>query len=425
MRPPPFLSPSQSLSGGTIVIGGGVVGLSIGARLVRGLNKRPVFVVERRALVGQETSSRNSEVIHAGIYYPPNSLKTRLSIQGRKDLYSYLSSRSIPHRKCGKLVISTSRSQQQYLNCVLTHATNVGVPIQALSPQQATEMEPSLSPNVCGALLSPETGIVDSHALMASLEQEIAESEYGEVVVGTKVVRIDKAEGESGKGKRGDGTDVGWVVQLETAGSGERDAILCGSIINAAGLSAHKIANLALKDDDTKKLFYAKGSYFSYRGPGIDGVKKLLYPCPREGLSGLGTHLTFDMEGKIRFGPDVEWIEPAEGDEEEDFWERHLQPNEERMREAYEEVKKYLPDVRWEGFQPDYCGIRPKLGRNFHDFSITHDRHGLINLLGIESPGLTSCLSIAKVVEQLLRKEVWRGSGKGVTSEVGDVADWY
>lgn len=264
------------------------------------------------------------------------------------------------------------------------------VPLRWLSGDEARELEPDLGGEVVGALLSPETGIVSSHALMEDLEREVEESERGEVVYGTRVVRIDKAEGAGGK--RGDGSEEGWVVQTVTSdgsgGEGERSAVLARVVINSAGLkfalppassasltalfSAHHIANQILSAPERRTLYFAKGTYFSCksflaphaprltpapdRGPGISSVQHLLYPCPDpSSLAGLGTHLTMNLANEIRFGPDIEWLKapPLDGEEEMDFWVRELGASEERMGAAVREVQKYLPGVRAEGFAPD------------------------------------------------------------------------
>ncbi|ORY89288.1 FAD dependent oxidoreductase [Leucosporidium creatinivorum] len=424
-----------------LVVGAGVVGLAIAERLTKAFVDRTTFVVERRGAFGEETSSRNSEVIHSGIYYPANSLKTSLCIRGRDLLYKRCSAAGIAHRKTGKLILANSSGQVQYLEGLKQKASKIEqlgvgrVPLEWLSGDEVREREPDVSKGVVGALLSPETGIVSSHELMEDLEKSILDSELGELVYGTKVVRIDRVEGKSG-GKRGDGTEDGWVVQTLTddgkGGEGERSAVLAKTLINAAGLNAHHIANQILPASDRIQLHFAKGSYFSYRGPGISSVRHLLYPCPDpSSLAGLGTHLTMNLDNEIRFGPDVEWLKPPvdeKGEDLMDFWEQHLAVNEERRLLAIEEVRKFLPNVVEDGFQPDYVGIRPKIsakGAPAVDFSIAHPLPGFINLTGIESPGLTSSLAIAEMVEAMIRQHVGLGRGRGkVISEAGSLDAW-
>ncbi|GAA5959302.1 hypothetical protein JCM21900_003922 [Sporobolomyces salmonicolor] len=436
----PYIPPDGAVD--HLVVGAGVVGLAVAERLVKAFADKTTFVVERHGQVGQETSSRNSEVIHSGIYYPINSLKTALCIRGRDLLYQRCDEHGIPYRNTGKLVLAMSKDQINYLEQLHDKANRLReqgigeVPLEWLSGDEVRKLEPDVGERVIGALLSPKTGIVSSHDLMANLEKEITDSDTGEVVYGTRVVRIDRAE-PSGGGKRGDGSEDGWVIQTLTddgsGGEGERASVLAKSVINAAGLNAHNILNQILPESQRLKLHFAKGSYFSYRGPGVSQVRHLLYPCPEENvsLSGLGTHLTMSLENEIRFGPDVQWLDPLlEGDEEvPDFWEKDLAVTDERMAMAVEEVQKILPGVKADGFAPDYAGIRPKLskkGETAVDFSVTHPAPGFISLQGIESPGLTSSLAIAELVEGMVRKEVWGlGKGRGRTvSEGGRLEGW-
>ncbi|GAA6001429.1 hypothetical protein JCM10207_006662 [Rhodosporidiobolus poonsookiae] len=425
-----------------LIVGAGVVGLAIAERLVKAFPDRVTFVVERHGQVGQETSSRNSEVIHSGIYYPADSLKTRLCIRGRDLLYKRCQEHSIGYRNTQKLVLATAQDQVPYLKQLyekaqLLREKKIGdVPLEWLSGDEVRKLEPDVGEKVVGALLSPKTGIVSSHELMENLEKGITDSETGELVYGTKVVRIDPAE-VSGGGKRGDGSENGWVVQTVTddgsGGEGERNAVLAKTVINAAGLNAHHILNQILPEQQHLQLHFAKGSYFSYRGPGVEQVRHLLYPCPEHNasLSGLGTHLTLSLSNEVRFGPDVEWLDPPieEGEDVPDFWESRLAVTDERMEMAIQEVKKFLPGVKAEGFAPDYSGIRPKLsnkGETAVDFSITHPAPGFVSLQGIESPGLTSSLAVAEEVERIVRNEVWglgRGRGRNL-SERGNLDGW-
>ncbi|GAA5996734.1 NAD(P)/FAD-dependent oxidoreductase [Rhodotorula paludigena] len=437
----PFLPPDGTVD--HLVVGAGVVGLAVAERLLKAFPDRTTFVVERHGQVGQETSSRNSEVIHSGIYYPPDSLKTRLCIRGRDLLYDRCHAHGIGYKNTGKLVLATSQDQLGYLRGLYDKAqrlkdAGVGeVPLDWLAGDDVRALEPDVGERVVGALRSPKTGIVSSHELMEHLEKEIIDSETGELVCGTRVVRIDRAE-PSGGGKRGDGSEDGWIVQTltddGTGSEGVRTAVLAKSVINASGLNAHHILNQILPESQRLQLHFAKGSYFSYRGPGVESVKHLLYPCPEENvsLSGLGTHLTLDLDGEVRFGPDVEWLSPSvdeEGEDVPDFWESRLAVTDERMELAIEEVKKFLPAVKADGFSPDYSGIRPKLSRKGEtavDFSITHPQPGFISLQGIESPGLTSSLAIGELVEGMVRREVWglgRGRGRNV-SEAGKLDAW-
>ncbi|GAA5948086.1 hypothetical protein JCM3765_007103 [Sporobolomyces pararoseus] len=419
----PYLDPQLSVD--TIVIGGGVVGLAIAERLTKAFSEKSIFLIERHGQVGQETSSRNSEVIHSGIYYPKSSLKTKLCTRGRDLLYKRCKTYDLPFKQTGKLILALDSKQENYLKSLLDKSKELetDLPLEWLDGDQIRELEPDVGEKVKSGLKSSKTGVIDSHSLMENLEKEILESDQGEIVYGTQVVRIDRKE------------EKGWVIQTVTQ-QGERTAVLAKSVVNAAGLNAHHLLNQILPHHQQVRLHYAKGSYFSYRGPGVSKVKHLLYPCPEENasLSGLGTHLTMNLSNEIRFGPDVEWLTPPTTQEEEDlpdFWTSQLTPSTTSLSKAIESVQKYLPNVDPEKFSPDYSGIRPKLSRTgFRDFEIQHLRgnSGFVNLMGIESPGLTSSLAIAEfVVEEFFRKQIWGlfGKSKGrKISEGGRLDEW-
>ncbi|KAJ3498974.1 hypothetical protein NLJ89_g10151 [Agrocybe chaxingu] len=266
---------------------------------------------------------------------------------------------------------------------------------------------------------------------MESLEKDILDSEGGEIVYATNVVRIDPYQQSTSlvQGAPDVGAiDHGWVVQAHSEGE-EPYAVLARNLINSSGLSSTLVLNAFLPQEKRIPMYYARGSYASYHGPGVSSVKHLIYPCPHTGpnahaFESLGTHLTLDLQGKIRFGPDIEWIDPPASDikgneEDSDFWTKLLVPDESRLHDMHQAVRNYLPGVAFDGLQPDYVGIRPKLippGGGFQDFSIrshypdvdaARERRGaMVSLLGIESPGLTSTLAIAEmVVEDVLRLE--------------------
>jgi 2-hydroxyglutarate dehydrogenase len=303
------------------------------------------------------------------------------------------------------------------------------LPTELLSGSQARELEPDLSPIIAGALLVPVTGIVDSHALMNSLEKDIMESTNASLVFNTSVVRVDPYVAPAD-----DNTSVGWVVQLQTRPADSQttakdpvtDALLARTVITSTGLSGTHILNSILPPSDRIPAFYARGSYLSYRGPGVGNVKRLIYPCPDEHIQSLGTHLTLDLSGNVRFGPDLEYIEPpaqmssnSEEGVDPDFWQAFLSPSIERIQDMHAAITSYLPNVTLSGLQLDYAGIRPKLigkGGGLADFVVRccyADSKGrrsireeglLIALLGIESPGLTSSLAIAEmIVEDILK----------------------
>jgi L-2-hydroxyglutarate oxidase LhgO len=353
-----------------VVIGAGVVGLAV-ARLLAEAG-REVVVLEAAAAIGTGTSSRNSEVIHAGIYYPPNSLKARLCVAGRQALYSYCEASGVAHRRCGKLIVATHPRQLKKLAEIERQAQANGVnDLQWLSSEQAMTLEPDV--RCVGALLSPSTGIVDSHALMLSLQGDAERA-------GAVFAFHSALEG----GRLGsDG------IEIKVQGQ----AWLANLVINCAGLAAPMVA-ASLNGFPARFVpptFYAKGNYFSCTHR--TRFSHLIYPVPEE--AGLGVHLTLDLAGQARFGPDVEWISEVD-----------YQVDPRRGDGFYEEIRKYWPQLPDGALQADYCGIRPKLSRretlDFRiDDSSVHGVNGLINLFGIESPGLTSALAIADHVANI------------------------
>jgi len=375
-----------------------------------------------------------------GLYYPQDSMKARLCLRGRQLLYDRCIKHSIPFRKTGKLVVAR-KHQQGYIEDLHRKATKLRwpmhsppcqsadpvLPTELITGEQARDLEPDLSSDIVAALWCPETGILDSHSLMESLEKDIIESESGELVYSTRVVRVDPHKHPS-QPSGSDAAGDGWVVQTVTGDSEEGDAILARTLINASGLSGPLILNSLLPENSRIPMYYARGSYASYNGPGVSRISRLIYPCPDTvkssyAFQSLGTHLTLDMQGRVRFGPDIEWIAPSNNDQDRalevdiDFWAKHLIPDDSKLTQMHKAVADYLPAVTLEGMQPDYVGIRPKLVGpldGFQDFVIRTDhlnefggggeKQGpMISLLGIESPGLTSCLAIAEmVVEDIL-----------------------
>jgi len=360
-----------------VVIGAGVVGLAVARALA--LAGREVVVLEKESAIGTGTSSRNSEVIHAGIYYPPGSLKARLCVAGRLSLYPYLAGRGIAHRRCGKLIVATDTRQIAGLERLQAQARTNGVgDLRMLSGEQARELEPRLS--CVAALESPSTGIVDSHAFMLGLRGD-AESHGAMLALRSPVV--------AGR-VRGSG------IELEVGGA-EPSRLLARTVVNSAGLFAQDVAR-SIEGFPAERIppsYYCKGNYFSLSGR--SPFARLVYPAPES--AGLGVHLTLDMAGQARFGPDVEWIERIDYD---------VDPK--RGRVFYEAIRRYWPELRDGSLQPAYCGIRPKIqaqGEPSRDFLIQgpeeHGVAGLVNLFGIESPGLTAALAIGGHVLGLLR----------------------
>jgi L-2-hydroxyglutarate oxidase LhgO len=364
----------------TVVIGAGAVGLAVAAAFAR--SGRDVLVLEAAEGIGTATSSRNSEVIHAGMYYPTGSLRHRMCVEGRRKLYQYLDERGVPHLKRGKLIVATTDSETKKIEGI--HATGIRNEVEGLemiSGAEAVAMEPNLSCRA--AMWSPETGIIDSHAYMLALHGEI-EDNGGSVAFMTPVTRIEPA--------KGDGFRV-------TVSGVEPAVISCRRLVNSAGLGAHAVARTieGYRADLIPKLVLAKGNYFGCAGR--PAFSRLIYPAPVEG--GLGVHVTLDLAGRMRFGPDVEWLstnDPSKVDYTVD-------PR--RSDSFYDAIRRYWPGLPDNAITPDYSGCRPKLsgpGEPAADFRIDgpelHGIAGLVNLFGIESPGLTSSPAIADEVRR-------------------------
>ncbi|KAH7084478.1 FAD dependent oxidoreductase [Paraphoma chrysanthemicola] len=367
------------------VIGGGVVGLAI-ARKLQSRDGASTVLIEKHGTVGTETSSRNSEVIHAGLYYGTDSLKTRLCLRGKEMLYELCKTHSIPHRNTGKWIVAQDATQMDAIQKVHDFAKTIGVPTHFISKDEAKRREPDVRVQA-GVLESPSTGIVDSHSLMQFLEGSFTDS-GGLCAFHSSVTSISPIPS-------------GWSITTSSP-DGSTSSITASTLINSAGLYAVDINNMILPSPRHKKAYYAKGSYFSYSSS-RPKPSTLVYPAPIPGHGGLGTHLTLDMSGRIRFGPDVEWT-----DSPTDY-----SPNTRNLAAAIADIATYLPGVDRDAIQPDYVGIRPKLGKlsatsgkDFQDFVIRKEDGveggEFVNLLAIESPGLTSCLAIADEVEGLL-----------------------
>lgn len=359
-----------------VVVGAGVVGLAVAREMARAGNE--VLLIEAGEAIGIGTSSRNSEVIHAGIYYPPGSLKARFCVEGRHALYAYCLSHGVDTRRTGKLIVANTEAQVAQLECLLKRGLENGVDdLRLLDRSQATALEPALE--CIAALYSPSTGIVDSHALMLALQGD-AEAAGTSVafhapLIGAKVI----ADGFL--------LDIGGESPMQLS---------CRRLINSAGLHAPALAKSieGLAPDKVPRDYLCKGSYFSVskRVP----FTHLIYPAPE--ADGLGVHMTVDLGGQARFGPDTEWVDI------EDY-----QVDPARADGFYSAIRSYWPDLPDDSLQPGYSGIRPKIsppGEPASDFVISSQREhgvpGLINLFGIESPGLTSCLAIAEHVRELI-----------------------
>jgi L-2-hydroxyglutarate oxidase LhgO len=355
-----------------LVIGAGVVGLAVGRALaLRGLE---TIVLERESSIGTGTSSRNSEVIHAGIYYPTGSLKAQLCVRGKELLYAYCADKGIAHRRCGKLIVATSAEQGPVLEQLQATGRDNGVEgLRLLTGAQARALEPPLACEA--ALLSESTGIVDSHAYMLALLGDL-ESAGGALAYGAIVAGGRCSEGGLVLDVRGD-----TPMEIEA-----------GLVVNCAGLQAQEIAQRldGMPAGRIPPLHRAKGNYYSLSGR--SPFSRLIYPVPEPG--GLGVHLTLDLGGQARFGPDVEWV---------DALDYRVDPA--RAASFYASIRRYWPGLPDGALQPAYAGIRPKLsgpGEPAADFVIQtpaeHGVRGLVNLFGIESPGLTAALAIGEQV---------------------------
>lgn len=360
-----------------VVVGAGVVGLAVGRELAqRGLE---TLVLESQNAIGTGTSSRNSEVIHAGLYYPAGSLKARLCVEGRQRLYEFCALHGVAHQRCGKLIVATDEQQLPALEQLMNKAAANGVhDLQRLSAAQAMAMEPQLA--CAGALISPSTGIIDSHGLMLALQGDLQRA-GGVVVMSSPVQRIV----------------CGQEMHMLDVGGLSATRLAARIVVNAAGLWAPQLAQHTegLDAQHVPRAGFCKGNYYALatRAP----FSRLVYPLPQDAW--LGVHFTLDLGGQGRFGPDVEWL-PHEQAEPLDYAVAASRAN-----AFYAQVRRYWPNLPDGALQPAYSGIRPKIHRadeTAPDFLIQgphdHGISGLVNLFGIESPGLTSCLALADEV---------------------------
>lgn len=359
-----------------VVVGAGVVGLAIARRLAMG--GRETLILERHDAFGTETSSRNSEVVHAGLHYAPGSLKARLCVRGRETLFDYCLKHGVAHRRCGKLIVATAQRQHADLEEIARTAERNGVTdLQWLDRREALRLEPSLRCE--SALLSPSTGIVDSHGLMLALLGE-AEQHGAILALRSPVTAISLDRGST----------------RLTIGEDSDDPIAARWIVNSAGLDAPAVARRmeGFPVEQIPEAHFAKGSYFTLEGRAP--FSRLVYPIPEPG--GLGVHLTLDLAGRARFGPDVEWVAEPE-----------YEVDPARAREFYPVIRSYWPGLVDGALAPGYAGVRPKIvgpGQPAADFRIdgpaAHGVPGVINLFGIESPGLTASLAIAELVADIV-----------------------
>ncbi len=364
------------------IIGAGVVGLAIAQKLSE--DHDDVFVIEKHNTFGQETSSRNSEVIHAGIYYPQGSLKAMLCVEGKEMLYNYCERYEIPYRKCGKLIVATSDEEVNVIEGVRATAVRNGVTdLLTLNRSEIAKMEPSIY--AVSALFSPSTGIIDSHSLMKQYETNTFKN-GGQIVYRSEVKSITRIKN-------------GYRIGLSDS-DGREYSFTTGTVINAAGLASDKVSEMAGIIDDNLKIVFCKGEYFRINPPKNRLVNMLIYPVPHPKLEHIGVHVTVDMAGGVKLGPDVKYLES-------NIQDYRLTPS--KQEAFFRSVKNYLPFLSIEDISPEMAGIRPKLqkpGEQVRDYYIKEESDrgypGFINLIGMESPALTSSLAIARYVSDLV-----------------------
>jgi L-2-hydroxyglutarate oxidase LhgO len=362
------------------VIGAGVVGLSIAARLSE---KHPsIVVLEKNEKYGMETSSRNSEVIHAGIYYEPGSLKARLCVEGRDELYALCKAHNITYKPITKLITATTLPELEKLKSIKQNAEKNGVDLQILDKSAVLKLEPNIRTE--GALFSPLTGVISVHDLMDFFYHTL-QANMGTVQQRCRVVGIQSVKGE-------------YEIRIDE--NGNQSSFTSEIVINAAGLGSDLIAEMIGIDIDKEdlRLNYVKGSYFAVAPSKANLVSRLVYPVPVN--EGLGVHALIDWGGRLKFGPDVEYLQGRILD---------YSVAESKQHAFAESIRRILPAINDDDISPDMSGIRPKLqkkGRPARDFVIVHEKDrgllGFVNLIGIESPGLTSSPAIARYVEHLL-----------------------
>jgi L-2-hydroxyglutarate oxidase LhgO len=358
-------------------VGAGVVGLAIAAELAR--PGRTVLVIEKNRTFGLETSSRNSEVIHAGLYYPEGSLKGRLCVEGNRLLYELCREYEVGHHRVGKIIVATNEEEISELEKLRAQSALCGVTdLRLLSREEVRRLEPNVE--ATAGILSPSTGLVDSHGLMR-LFHGLARERGADFAFEAEVTRIERA---------GDGFEVG-IRDREGESS-----FLAGIVVNSAGLQCEQVARSAGVQDPAYRLHYCKGEYFSLNSPEGPPVSRLVYPLPEH--AGKGIHVTVTLDGAVRLGPSAQYVDEID-----------YTVDETHRAAFHESVRRFLPRLRLEDLSPDFAGVRPKLQGpedGFRDFVIRHEADrglpGLISLVGIESPGLTASPAIARYVAAIV-----------------------
>jgi L-2-hydroxyglutarate oxidase LhgO len=364
------------------IIGAGVVGLAIAEKVSE--EHKNVFLIEKHLSFGQETSSRNSEVIHAGIYYTRGSLKSVLCVEGKQLLYDYCRRYDVPFNNCGKLIVATSEEEIAVIEGIRQTAIKNGVDdLLVLDRDKIAELEPNIF--ALKALYSPSTGIVDSHSLMKQYETNSVNNGC-QIVYGSEVTGIRQIKG-------------GYEIILLDSDK-QSYAFTTTTVINSAGLTSDKISEMIGITDENLKILFCKGEYFRINPPKNRLIKRLVYPVPHPNMEGIGIHVTIDMGGGVKLGPDVKYLES-------NIYDYKLTAS--KQEAFFNSAKKFLPFLEFDDIAPEMAGIRPKIqkpGEPLRDFYIMEESHrgypGFINLIGIESPGLTSSIAIAKYVEKLI-----------------------
>ncbi|CAG90977.2 DEHA2G21252p [Debaryomyces hansenii CBS767] len=384
-----------------VVIGGGVVGTAVGSEL-QAIEGNNVLLVEQHESLGTETTSRNSEVIHAGLYYPKDSLKAELCIKGKNKIYEAyetgkFNSIQVPLSKCGKWVVAQDETENEYLERLQRNAKELEVPTGFISTEQAKKRFPLIKASA-GILESPTTGIISAHDLVLYFQTQFENNE-GTIGLNTQLVDIEYNR-----------SIPNYCLTLKEKDSGSEFEVTTDNLVNSAGLYAQEVSNFLLPEDRHLNSYFAKGTYYAYQP--INPIKtskiteKLIYPCPNPNASSLGTHLTFDLGGQLRFGPDLEWLD-IKSASEIDYSATSI-----NIDEAVKAIKTYFPSIEMGDIQPTYTGVRPKTvsqaenKQRFSDFIIREEKDfpGFVNLLGIESPGLTSSWAIAEYVKNIYYK---------------------
>jgi L-2-hydroxyglutarate oxidase LhgO len=364
------------------IIGAGVVGLAIAEKVSE--EHKNVFLIEKHLSFGQETSSRNSEVIHAGIYYTRGSLKSVLCVEGKRLLYDYCKKHDVPFNNCGKLIVATSEQEIAVIEGIRQTAIKNGVDdLVLLEREKIAELEPNIF--ALKALYSPSTGIVDSHSLMKQYETNSVNNGC-QIVYGSEVTGIRQIKG-------------GYEITLLDSDR-QSYAFTTATVINSAGLTSDKISEMIGITDENLKILFCKGEYFRVNPPKNKLINRLVYPVPHQNMEGIGIHVTIDMGGGVKLGPDVKYLES-------NIYDYKLTAS--KQEAFFISAKKFLPFLEFDDIAPEMAGIRPKIqkpGEPLRDFYIMEESRrgfpGFINLIGMESPGLTSSIAIARYVEKLI-----------------------